>query len=84
MIAWDLVYSLSELNFPISFSESYHVTSNFTECRHYTNFKGQSHMVTSAHSPTCIVHADVTMTQSKVKVNVRVMTATPFRGLFIV
>ena len=44
--------SLSEPCFWISFSESYHVTSNFAECRYYRTFKGPyfpiaSHMVGS-------------------------------------
>jgi len=38
-------------------------------------------MVEYAGSHVCIVYADVTLTQSKVKVNVRAMTAAPFRGL---
>jgi len=39
MIVLNLVYSLSEPNLGISFEESYHVSSNFVECWHYTNFK---------------------------------------------
>jgi len=39
MIVWDLVYGLSEPNFRIPFLESYHVSSNFTKCQYYTNFK---------------------------------------------
>jgi len=62
--------------FWISFSVSYHVTSNFTECWYYSIFKGSyfpiawgySHMVGYAGSSICIVHADMTLTWSKVKV----------------
>jgi len=76
MIIWDLVYSLSEPDFLISFSESYHVTSDFVECRRYMTFKepyfsiawGSSHVVGYAGSPVCILRADMTLTRSKVKV----------------
>jgi len=50
---------------------------NLCGCRYYTNFKasyfrGYSHTVGHAGSPTCIVHADMTLTRSKVKVKVKV------------
>jgi len=53
------------------------MTSNFAECRYYTNFKRPyfrtasrySHMVGYAGSAS-IVHADMTLTRSKVKVKV--------------
>jgi len=38
-------------------------------------------MVASAGSPICFVHADVTFTLSKVKVNVRAITAARFQDL---
>jgi len=74
----DLIYSLLELDFRISFYESYHESSNFVECRYFTKFKwpyfgsarGYSQMVGHVGSPTGIVHADVTLTRSKVKVKV--------------
>jgi len=76
VIVWYLVYSLSEPDFRISFYENYHDSSNFAECRHFTKFKWpyfgtawcHSQMVGHAGSPTGIVHADVTLTRSKVKV----------------
>jgi len=76
MIVRDLVYSLSKPGFRICFQESCHVSSNFAECRYYTNFKwpyfrnagGYGHMVGQAGSPMCIVHTDVTLTWSKVNV----------------
>jgi len=76
VIVWDLVYSLSEPDFRISFQESYHESSNFVECRYFTKFKWPyfgsascySHMVVHAASPTRTVYADVTLTPSKVKV----------------
>jgi len=78
VIVWDLLYSLSEPDFWISFQESYHKSSDFAECRYFTKFKwpyfgsasGYSQMVGHAGSTTCIVHADVTLTWSKVKVTV--------------
>jgi len=65
-----LVYSLSERDLRISFSESYHVSSNFAKCRYYTNFKWPyfrtagcyGHMVGHADSPICIANTDVTLT----------------------
>jgi len=67
-----LVYSLSERDLSISFSESYHVSSNFAKCRYYTNFKWPyfrtagryGHMVGHADSPihVCIANTDVTLT----------------------
>jgi len=42
MVGYDsmgLVYSLSEPDFAFSFQESYHVSSNFVECRYFTKFK---------------------------------------------
>jgi len=76
ILVWDLVYSLSQPDFLISFSVSYHVISNFAECQHYRTFIGlyfriawcYSHMVGYAGSPIRIVHADMTLTRSKVKV----------------
>jgi len=76
MIVWDLVCSFSEPDLWISFYESYHVSSNFAEYRYVTKFKwpyfgtawDYSDMVRQVGSPTCIVHADVTLTPSKVKV----------------
>jgi len=52
------------------------MSSNFTKCRYFTKFKwlyfgsalGYSHMVGRAGSPTRIVHIDMTLTGSKVKV----------------
>jgi len=52
------------------------VSSNFAECQYYTNFKwpyfriawGYSHISSPVGSSTHIVHADVTLTRSKVKV----------------
>jgi len=35
----DLVYSITKPDFPFSFQESYHVSSNFAECRYFTKFK---------------------------------------------
>ena len=66
MIVWDLVYSLTEPDFRISFQESYQVSSNLAECRYFTHFtwpyfgtvRGYSHMVGHAGSPTRIVHVD--------------------------
>jgi len=54
------------------------MSSNFAQCRHYTNFKWPyfrtagghyRHMVGHAASPICIAHTNVTFTSSKVKVN---------------
>ena len=50
--------------------------SNFVECRYVTNVKwlyfhtagSYGHMIGRARSPTRIVHVDVTVTRSKVKV----------------
>jgi len=76
MIVWDQLYSMSEPSFWISFSESYHVTSNFAECQYLHEFQRvifpyclrlESHG-RFADSPICVVHADVTLTPSKVKV----------------
>jgi len=60
MIVRDIVYSLSEHDFQISLYESYHVCSNFAECRYYTNFKwpyfrttgGYGDMIGHASTPT--------------------------------
>jgi len=60
------------LNFLLS---SYHVISNFLQCRHYRTFKGQyfpiawrySHMGECAGSSICIMYAGVNMTRSKLK-----------------
>jgi len=42
---WDLVFcSLSEPDFWISFSVSYHMTSEFMECRYYRTFKSKGHI----------------------------------------
>ena len=54
------------------------MSSNFTECRYYTNFKCPyfrtagvyDHVVWHAGSPICIGHTDMTLTWSKVKVKV--------------
>jgi len=78
VIAWDRIYSLPELDFRICFQESYHESSNFAECRYFTTFKwpylgsawDYSQMVGSVSSSAGIVHADVTLTRSKVKVKV--------------
>jgi len=73
MTIWDLVYSLSEPNFWLSFSVSYHMTSNFAECRYYRTFP-----------IACIVHADLTLTRSKIKVKVMwPWPPAPFRGFFL-
>ena len=74
LIVWDLVYSFSEADFLISFYESYH----FAECRHFAKFKwpyfhtacGYSHMLGHGGSSVCIVHVDMTLTQSKVNIKV--------------
>jgi len=90
MIVRDLIYSSSEPDFRISFKESYHVSSNFVECRYYTNFKwpcfrtagGYGQMVGHTGSPMRIADTDVTLTWSKVKVTdlkfrkLRVSTST--------
>jgi len=55
MIVWDLVYSLSEPDFQVHF---YRVRVRV------------SHTVGHAGSATCIVHADMTLTRSKVKIKV--------------
>jgi len=39
VIVWDLLYRVLEHDFRNSFEESYHMTSNFVGCWHYTNFK---------------------------------------------
>jgi len=46
--------------------------SNFAECRYYRTFKGLYclRLGLLAGSPICIVHADMTLIQSKVKVKV--------------
>jgi len=75
---WLVVILLDLVYFGISFQESYHGSSNFAECRYFTKFKwpyfgtawGYSHMVGQAGSPTGIAHADMTLTQSNVKVKV--------------
>ena len=41
-------------------------------------------MVMYAGSPICSVHADMTLTQSKVKINVRAITTAPVLGPFYV
>jgi len=74
MILWYLFCSLSEPNFRMLFWESYHVSSNFAEFRHFTKFKwpyfrtaaGYGRMVGHAGSPICIAHTDMTLTWSKV------------------
>ena len=40
-------------------------------------------MVGYAGSPICTVHDDMTLTRSKVKVNVRAMTTDPLWGLLL-
>jgi len=70
MIEQDLVYSLLESDFQISFSDSYDVSSNFAECRYYTDFRwpyfhnasGYGHMVEHGGILICIAHADMTVT----------------------
>jgi len=58
VIAWDLIYSLSEPDFWISFNESYHESSNFAECRYITKFKrsyfDSDATVTQLHTPVSI------------------------------
>jgi len=39
VVVWDLVYTMSECSFRISFWEIYHVSSNFAECQYFTKFK---------------------------------------------
>jgi len=39
MIVWDLIYSLSEPDFRISFQENYHESSNFPDCRYFTKLR---------------------------------------------
>jgi len=78
VVTSEAVETRSEPNFRIPLSESYHLSSNFAECRYYTNFKwpyfrtarGYGHMVRHAGNPICIVHTDVTLTWCKVKVKV--------------
>jgi len=90
ILVWDLVYSLSQPDFLISFSVSYHVISNFADCRHYRTFIGlyfriawcYSHMVGYAGSPIRIVHADMTLTRSKGKVKVMRRWLQPRSGAF--
>jgi len=48
VIVWDLVYSLSEPNFRISFQESYHESSNFAKCRYFTNSNGRISVLCNA------------------------------------
>jgi len=87
VIAWDLIYRLSEPDFIISFYESYHESSNFAECRYFTKFKWPyfgtawcyCHMVGHAGSPTRTVYVDMTLTRSKV--NVKVTGLLDFRQL---
>jgi len=76
MIVRDVLYSLSEPDFRISFQESYHVSWNFAECRYCTNFKWPyfrtagcyGHAVGHAGSHISIAHTDMTLTWPKVKV----------------
>ena len=76
MIVWDLVYSLSVLDFRISFYKSYHDSLKFSECRYFTKWPyfgtewRYSQMVGHSGSTTGIVHADMALTRSKVKVEV--------------
>ena len=97
---------LQLVGFRISFYESYHESSNFAECRYCTKFKWPyfatarcyTYMVGYAGSPTCTVHVDLTLTRSKVNVNVTgllnfrqlpkpcmlaAMTAAPLRGFLV-
>jgi len=67
------------------FLVSYHVTSNFAQCRYYWTFKGPYFRIAwgwsyCAGSPICIVFVDMTLTRSKVKVTWRWPSAL-FRGL---
>ena len=76
VIVWDPAYSLSDPNFRLSFYESYHENSNFTECWYFTTFKrpyfrtawSYSQMVEQVGSTAGTVHADMTLTRFKVKV----------------
>jgi len=78
LIVWDLIHSLSESDFRISFQESYHESSNFAKCRYFTNLKRPyfgsalcySHTVGLAGSPARTVYAGVILTRSKVKVKI--------------
>jgi len=64
------------------------LSCDFVECRRYRTFKepyfsiawGSSHVVGYAGSPVCILHADMTLTRSKVKVT-WVWPSAPFWGL---
>jgi len=74
-VAWNLVYSLLEPDFWSFFLVSYHITSNFQECRHYMTSKGHISLprnaaVTWSSMPVvlCTVYADVTLTRSRVKI----------------
>ena len=105
MIVWDLDYSLSEPDFWISIQESYHESSNFVHYRYLTTFKWPyfgtawrySQTVGHAGSTTGIVHADVSLNRSKVKVTgllnfrqlakpcmLAAMTADPLRGFLVI
>jgi len=85
VIVWDLIYSLSEPDYRISFYKSYDDSSNFAECRYFTKFKWphisvlRDHMVGYAGSPTCIVYVNVALIPSKV--NVKVTGLLNFRQL---
>jgi len=93
VIVWYLDYSLSEADFWISFQESYHTSSNFTECRYFTTFewlyfgsaRSYSQIVGHAGSSIGIVHADMTLIRS---MNLKpcmlaAMTITPLRGFLV-
>jgi len=75
-------------NFLLSKLSVYHVTSNFA-CQHYRTLKGHIsilldaavNMVLYTSSPLCIVHAQMTLTRSKVKVTGRLPHPVP--GLFL-
>ena len=74
IIVWDLIY---------------YDSSKFPECRYFTTFKWPcfgtawrySQMVGYDGSPKGIVHADMTLTRSKVKVKVNVTALLNFRQL---
>jgi len=78
LIVWDLVDSLSEPDFRISFYERYHYSSYFTECRYFTTFKWPHISVLREDTVTwlgtlVVLHVlcvGVTLTRSKVKVNI--------------
>jgi len=86
MIIWDLAYSLSEPNFWVFFSVKYHVTSNFVESRYYRLSNGHISLLLEARVTwsgmlAVIVHADVTLTRSKVTGPVHPSERTKVRSI---